>query len=64
MIIKGVNAKSILNSRGEKTIQVFIKTDFGNFSASAPQGKSTGRHEAKPYRKSLEEDIKTIKKIF
>ena len=63
MIIKGVDAKSILNSRKEKTIQIFIKTDFGNFSASAPQGKSTGRHEAKPYRKSLEEDIKTIKKF-
>ena len=63
MIIKGVDAKSILNSRGEKTIQVFIKTDFGNFSASAPQGKSTGKHETKPYKKSLEEDIKTIKKF-
>lgn len=63
MIIKGVSAKSILDSRGEKTIQVFIKTDVGNFSASAPQGKSTGKHEAKPYRKSLEEDIKTIKKF-
>ncbi|MDP2672650.1 MAG: hypothetical protein Q8O84_02465 [Nanoarchaeota archaeon] len=63
MIIKGVSAKSILNSRGEKTIQIFIKTDYGNFSASAPQGKSTGKHEAKPYRKSLEEDIKTIKKF-
>lgn len=63
MIIKAVDAKSILNSRGEKTIQIFIKTDFGNFSASAPQGKSTGKHEAKPYRKSLEEDIKTIKKF-
>ena len=63
MIIKGVDAKSILNSRKEKTIQVFIKTDFGNFSASAPQGKSTGKHETKPYKKSLEEDIKTIKKF-
>ena len=63
MIIKGVSAKSILNSRGEKTMQLFIKTDFGNFSASAPSGKSTGKHEAKPYRKSLEEDIKTIKKF-
>ena len=63
MIIKGVGAKSILNSRREKTIQIFIKTDFGNFSASAPQGKSTGKYEAKPYRKSLEEDIKTIKKF-
>ena len=63
MIIKGVDAKSILNSRKEKTIQIFIKTDFGNFSASAPQGKSTGKYESKPYRKSLEEDIKTIKKF-
>ena len=63
VVIKGVSAKSILNSRGEKTIQIFIKTDFGNFSASAPQGKSTGKYEAKPYRKSLEEEIKTIKKF-
>src|SRR3989338_616389 len=63
MIIKGVDAKSILNSRKEKTIQIFIKTDFGDFSASAPQGKSTGKYESKPYRKSLEEDIKTIKKF-
>src|SRR3989344_6438301 len=63
MIIKGVDAKSILNSRKEKTIQIFIKTDFGNFSASAPQGKSTGKYEAKPYRKALEEDIRTIKKF-
>src|SRR3989338_1865277 len=63
MIIKEVSAKSILDSRGEKTIQIFIKTDFENFSASAPQGKSTGKYEAKPYKLSLEEDIKTIKKF-
>ena len=63
MIIKGVSAKTILDSRGEKTIQIFIKTDVGNFSASAPQGKSTGKYEAKPYKKSLEEEIKTIKKF-
>ncbi len=63
MIIKEVSAKSILDSRGEKTIQVFIKTDFGNFSASAPQGKSTGKYEAKPYKNSLDDDIKTIKKF-
>lgn len=62
MLIKEVNAKTILDSRGEKTIQVSIKTDVGNFSASAPQGKSTGKYEAKPYKKSLDEDIKTIKK--
>ncbi len=63
MIIKGVSAKSILDSRKEKTIQISIKTDFGNFSASAPQGKSTGKYEAKPYKTSLDDDIKTIKKF-
>ncbi len=63
MIIKGVDAKSILDSRKEKTIQISIKTDVGNFSASSPSGKSKGKHEKKSYKKSLEEDIKTIKKF-
>src|SRR3989344_5349907 len=63
MIIKGVDSKSILDSRKEKTIQVSIKTSVGNFSASSPNGKSTGRYEAKAYRKTLEEDIKTIKEF-
>ena len=63
MIIKGVDAKSILDSRKEKTVQISIKTTVGNFSASAPQGKSKGKHETKSYKKSLEEDIKTIKKF-
>ena len=63
MIIKGVDSKSILDSRKEKTIQVSIKTNVGNFSASSPSGKSTGKYEAKAYRKNLEEDIRTIKKF-
>lgn len=63
MIIKGVGAKSILDSRKERTIQIFIKTNIGNFSASAPNGKSTGKYEVKSYKKNLEEDIKTIKKF-
>lgn len=61
--IRGVSAKSIKNSRGEKTIQVSIKTNAGNFSASAPIGKSTGKHEVKPYKKSLTEDIAKIQEI-
>ncbi|MEJ2268023.1 MAG: hypothetical protein P8X70_03030, partial [Nanoarchaeota archaeon] len=48
MKIKEVSAKAILDSRGEKTILVLIKTDLGNFSASSPTGKSTGKYEAKP----------------
>ncbi|MCK5043876.1 hypothetical protein KAR52_02655 [Candidatus Pacearchaeota archaeon] len=61
MKILGVSAKTILDSRKEKTILISIKTDVGNFSASSPTGKSTGKHEAKTYKKSLEGDIKTIK---
>ena len=64
MLIKEVNGKSIFDSRhreSEKTIQVTLKTNVGVFSASAPAGKSTGKFEVKPYKKSLEEDIKTLK---
>ncbi|MFA5953593.1 MAG: hypothetical protein WC812_03295 [Candidatus Pacearchaeota archaeon] len=63
MIIKEVSAKSILDSRKDKTILVKIKTNVGDFSSSAPNGKSKGKHEAKPYKKSLEKDIETLKKF-
>ena len=63
MIIKEVNAKSIKDSRGDKTILVLIRTNVGKFSASAPTGKSTGKYEAKPYKKSLDEDIKAVKQF-
>ena len=63
MIIKGISAKEILDSRNEKTILVSVKTNVGNFSASAPNGKSIGKHEKKSYKKNLEEDIKIIKKF-
>lgn len=63
MQIKEVIAKTIKDSRGDDTIEVTIKTDVGKFSASAPQGKSTGKYEAKPYKKSLNEDVKILKKF-
>ena len=63
MIIKSVSAKEILDSRKEKTILVSIKTNAGDFSASAPNGKSKGKYEAKPYKKNIEEDIKTLEKF-
>jgi len=63
MRIKEVSAESILDSRKEKTISVTIKTNKGNFSASSPNGKSKGKFEAKPYKKNLEEDIKTLKEF-
>jgi enolase len=61
--IKSVTAKSILNSRKEKTIQVSINTAQGEFSASAPSGKSTGKYEKKPYKKDLNGDIKKLKEF-
>lgn len=63
MIIKEVDATEILDSRKEKTILVFIKTNAGNFSASAPSGKSVGKFEASSYKKSLGEDIKQLKEF-
>jgi len=63
MIIKEVSAKVILDSRKDKTIEISVKTNVGNFSASSPTGKSTGKYEAKPYKKSLDEDVAMIKNI-
>jgi len=53
MKIKGVSAKSILDSRKKKTILVSIKTNVGEFSASAPNGKSTGKHAKKDLQKKI-----------
>jgi enolase len=63
VIIKSVSAKEIFDSRKEKTILVSINTNVGIFSASSPNGKSTGKYAAKIYKKDIEQDIKTIKKF-
>ena len=63
VVVKRVSAKHIFNSRGEKTIFVSVYTNAGKFSASSPTGESTGKYEAKPYKKSLEKDIETLKKF-
>ena len=60
VVIKSVSSKAILDSRKEKTIKVFILTNVGKFSSSAPNGKSRGKFESKPYKKDLESDIKKI----
>ncbi len=63
MIIKKVWAKTLKDSRKDLTIEVFIKTDVGKFSASAPNGKSKGKNESKPYIKSIEGDIESLEKL-
>lgn len=45
--ITGIDARTILDSRGEWTIEVALTTDTDTCAiASVPQGKSTGTHEA------------------
>ncbi len=61
MIIREVYAKAIFDSRKEKTIEITIETDKGKkFFASSPSGKSTGKYEAKIYKRTLDGDIKKI----
>jgi len=49
MIVDSINSKKIFNSRREPTIEVEVKTKFGKSVASAPGGKSRGKHEAQPF---------------
>lgn len=59
MQIKGVIAREILDSRGEKTIEISI----GRQKTSAPAGKSTGKHERISYKSNLAHDINFINKL-
>ena len=63
VLIKEVSADKISDSRGEKTIIVSLKTSVGYFKSSSPNGESIGKYETKSYKKNLDEDIRTIKKI-
>jgi len=62
MIIKKVIAKAVRDSRGEKTILIIVKTSR-KFKTSAPEGKSTGKYEAKPYSKNLTSDISYVNEL-
>jgi len=44
--IKFIKALEILDSRGNPTVEVSLKTDKGLFRASVPSGASTGKFEA------------------
>ncbi len=70
--IKNIEAREILDSRGNPTIEVGVKTGFGIFKASVPSGASTGKHEAVELRdggkrysgKGVLKAIKNIEKII
>ncbi|AFZ81545.1 enolase, putative [Theileria equi strain WA] len=44
--IKSLHAREILDSRGNPTVEVDLKTDSGLFRAACPSGASTGIYEA------------------
>lgn len=46
MEIKSVCARQVLDSRGNPTVEVDIKTSEGLFRSMVPSGASTGKHEA------------------
>ncbi len=63
MRIQKIEAKKILDSRKQGTIEVTIETNKGSFVSAAPSGKSKGRYEARPYYKNLQGDIEFLNKI-
>jgi len=46
MEIKSVHAREVLDSRGNPTVEVDLKTSEGLFRSMVPSGASTGSHEA------------------
>jgi len=44
--ITGVHARSIIDSRGNPTVEVDLTTKDGKVTASVPSGASTGIYEA------------------
>lgn len=63
MQFKRVSALEILDSRKHPTVKIEVETDKGIFGSSAPSGKSKGRYEARPYYKSLKQDIGFLNSI-
>jgi len=63
MQIKKIKGESILDSKGQETISVHIETDFGVFSASSPNGTSTGKYEKKAFSDSVKDSIDKIESL-
>jgi len=64
-MIEDATARTILNSRGEKTIEVDIITAEGFGRASAPAGASRGKAEAVPFPEGgVEEAAKKVRELI
>lgn len=66
--IKKIQAREILDSRGNPTIEVELATNFGVFQASVPSGVSKGKYEAAELRdkdgRGVKKAIENIEKII
>ena len=51
MFVKSVMPRFVKNSRGEKSIEIELKTYEGKFKCSAPSGKSMGKSEVACWNK-------------
>ncbi|MFA6338759.1 MAG: enolase C-terminal domain-like protein [Candidatus Paceibacterota bacterium] len=61
--IENITARKILDSRGDSTIEVSLKTSNGRlFSTGVPQGKSKGMHEAISVEPSIA--VENVNKIL
>src|SRR3989344_767927 len=60
MLIKGVHARKIKDSRKEETIEVSVNGS----SASSPSGKSKGKYETPSFHKSLDWNIRAINSLI
>jgi enolase len=60
--IKEVNARKILNSVGNYSIEIKIETELGAFKASVPKGTSVGKHEVKDYAGGITTAVKNVNK--
>jgi len=64
-IIEDVTARTIMNSRAEKTIEVDVMTTDGFGRASAPAGASKGKAEAIPFPEGgVEEAVRKVKELI
>lgn len=71
-IVQSIRAREILDSRGNPTIEVILRTNKAEVTASVPSGASTGKHEALELRdhdkryggEGVQKAIKNIEKII
>ncbi|MBS3072252.1 hypothetical protein J4477_00255 [Candidatus Pacearchaeota archaeon] len=64
MKVISLKAKEVKDTRKEPTVEIKLATNLGEFSASAPNGKSRGEFEAQVWKKSLKGDIKAVNEYF